>query len=472
MKIKRLLLLWLIVCVSNVAIGEVQTVIVDEPTTMHTVFESHNQKVLSNQYGIFMTYVTEQDAEGEYLWHLMRSTDGGETFTSIYSVRDATNPPAIETDSSGNVYLGLVGFYDGVGRLYKFQPSDYTSPISTTFNTVSWVDKFAMAIDESRSQIYFVTKNAAELSTFNLNCQLIRQVSLIDVNGKYAQYPHLLVDENNSLHFAWTYDPPPQHKYESIFYMRSNDGGLTWENMSGGNISIPLYCVTGSCAATEITETSEHGHTTWLANMAYKDDKLHFFYNYYCPLWPYNSDPNYNRYKRFDAQTGALEINKWGFEQDGRYFYGLDGFFSVDRTDSNAPLFLVGHEGRKDDTATVIHTGRVLCMASYDNGSNWELHSVSEPDFKYLNHLGGCRSITDDGFVIGSFSDHNNYSYSTHFLKIPIAAPGACEKEILLGYEPPTADIDEDCNVDLLDFSRLAENWLDEQIPIRPRVNR
>jgi len=373
---KKILVFWLIVCVANIAVSEVQTVVVDDNTTMHSVFHSNNQKVVSNQYGIFMVYNTEPDVNGEYLWHLMQSTDGGETFSSIYSARDGTYTPVIETDSAGNIYLAYNDHYSQYGWLYKFTAPSYTSPTVVSFTDSGSGGKFAMVIDEPRNRLYFMNAYNADLIIHDLNCNLI-DINPIISGGYTPQYTHFVLDENGTLHFAWTYDPSGSHKYESIFYVRSTDGGYSWEDMAGQSVTVPFYCYY-SGPATEITEASEHGHTTWLANMAYKDGKLHFFYNYYCDTWPYNSDPIYNRYKRFNAQTGALEINKWGFEQDDRYFYALDGFFSVDR---------------------------------------------------------------------------------------------ACENEILLGYEPPTADINEDCKVDMLDFSRLAENWLEERIPIRPKSN-
>lgn len=60
-------------------------------------FQSHNQKVVVNRRGIFITH-----AGGV----LQRSTDGAKSFKTIFNaMRDGLKPPTIETDTSDNVYL-------------------------------------------------------------------------------------------------------------------------------------------------------------------------------------------------------------------------------------------------------------------------------------------------------------------------------------------------------------------------------
>jgi hypothetical protein len=107
---------------------------VDPDSTHNATFQSHNQKVVANAYGIFMTsYHLQQccNSNGENCcdtrdtlcfdptpfvggcreagkevistWRLSRSVDGGATFTTIYEGRHGTAPPVIETDSQGNI---------------------------------------------------------------------------------------------------------------------------------------------------------------------------------------------------------------------------------------------------------------------------------------------------------------------------------------------------------------------------------
>lgn len=55
--------------------------IIDADAIAYGTFQSHNQKVVSNRNGIFVTYV--RSANKEYTaqeWRLARSTDGGKTF--------------------------------------------------------------------------------------------------------------------------------------------------------------------------------------------------------------------------------------------------------------------------------------------------------------------------------------------------------------------------------------------------------
>jgi hypothetical protein len=66
----------------------------------------NTQTVVSNQYGYFATYVQQSDVNlFASTWRLVRSTDGGVTFTTVYEGVHGTPTPAIETDRDGNIYL-------------------------------------------------------------------------------------------------------------------------------------------------------------------------------------------------------------------------------------------------------------------------------------------------------------------------------------------------------------------------------
>ena len=61
---------------------EVELSCVDDEAVGYATFQSHNQKVISNGHGIFITHIrTRNQAYTAQTWRLSRSTDGGRTFS-------------------------------------------------------------------------------------------------------------------------------------------------------------------------------------------------------------------------------------------------------------------------------------------------------------------------------------------------------------------------------------------------------
>ena len=80
----------------------------DDRACGYGTFQSHNQKIVSNAGGIFMTYLredNEKDPAKPNVWRLMRSSDGGKTFSVVYEGRNNCRAPCVETDRRGNLYL-------------------------------------------------------------------------------------------------------------------------------------------------------------------------------------------------------------------------------------------------------------------------------------------------------------------------------------------------------------------------------
>ena len=71
---------------------------------------------------------------------------------------------------------------------------------------------------------------------------------------------------------------------------------------------------------------------------------------------------------------------------------GLDGFLTYPPSDPNR-LYLIGND-----------SGHLACLASDDAGQSWKDYARSEQSFG-LYSIGGYRQITDDGSIIGSFTD-------------------------------------------------------------------
>src|SRR5688572_14323817 len=102
--------------------AEISLTCVDPTATGYGTFQSHNQKVLSNSSGIFMTHLrSRNEAYTAQQWRLSRSTDGGKTFATIFEATNATNPGVIETDAEANIYLIRPDFSDGASYLHFFQ---------------------------------------------------------------------------------------------------------------------------------------------------------------------------------------------------------------------------------------------------------------------------------------------------------------------------------------------------------------
>jgi hypothetical protein len=78
------------------------------------------------------------------------------------------------------------------------------------------------------------------------------------------------------------------------------------------------------------------------------------------------------------------------FKGDTFSICGFDGFFA---TREGKPLYCIGS-----------YENRVVCLVSYDDGDIWHDYARSDQTFNVYS-LGGCRRITDDGYIIGSFTD-------------------------------------------------------------------
>jgi hypothetical protein len=134
----------------------IRTVCVDDHATGYGTFQSHNQKVVGNQNGIFMTHIrSRNEPYTAQQWRLSQSMDGGRSFRTIYEATHATNPPVLETDEVGNIYLARPDFLDGNAYLYRFFAADgYTQPLISTIERGA-AGKFCMISDGRRRQLYF-----------------------------------------------------------------------------------------------------------------------------------------------------------------------------------------------------------------------------------------------------------------------------------------------------------------------------
>jgi hypothetical protein len=416
----------------------VVTTTVDPDATFYGTFQSHNQKVVANAYGIFMTHLHKRhccdsslnsccdidapscviaatggcsDAGRDAIstWRLSRSVDGGATFTTIYEGRHGTTPPVIETDSQGNIYLAHPDYFQGGQNAYLMRflaSNNFQNPTSITL-TGPWNAKFAMEIDEARGQLYFFGWGNKFFRVRLYDLAILAEYQLTrDGTNANMHYPHLYLDDYGHLYLAWTtarINPALNSQcgnvdaYWSIHFMRSLDGGVTWEKPNGQRLDPPIVA-DDTGPTDEITPPDERCATTWLSTFLVKGDKAHFVYHAYSESPPPLIDrPHYVRY---DLATAQIVRNVVPFKGDTISIKNMEGVCSTRR--SIKEIFCVSKSnGNNIDS-------RIAVLKSEDNGLTWRDHALgplpsSPPPNTYA--LGGSPQVTDDGYIIGSYTE-------------------------------------------------------------------
>lgn len=387
------------------SLHDIQIVCVDPDATGYATFQSHNQKVVSNRNGIFMTYIRTRNNEyTAQCWRLLRSTDGGRSFGVIYEATNATNPPVIETDEDANLYLIRVDFMDGNAYLYRFLASDeYQQPHITTIPGGA-AGKYAMAIDLRRERLYFFSHNNS-FHILKLDGEVLHSTVLLR-EGPHAvlQYPHLYLDLDGNLSAAWTTQKHNVYLYWDIHTMLSRDGGWSWSTLTGDVLTPPIVA-DDTGPAMRITLDDEFEAHTWLSNMIVKNGKIHF-------LYLAQTQPPRQHYMRYDLAGGTREIDRaQEFRGETIALQGLDGFFATRIGQTESVVYCVGSD-----------RGRVACLVSHDNGETWQDYARSEVQFN-IYAIGGCRLLSADGAIIGGFTDTSktetsNPSPKVYFFRI------------------------------------------------------
>ncbi len=378
----------------------------DSGVTHYATFQSHNQKVLANQYGIFTTHIRDRDmAYQAQSWRLSRSTDGGKTFATLFERTDATNPPVIETDRDGNVYLIRVDFRDGNAYLYRFpSASDFRDPIISTIPGGA-AGKYAMMLDDERQQIYFVAHNNT-FHRISFDGTVNSRVDLLKPgNHAELQYPLLSLSTSGQLHFGWTTVKHGEYLYWDIHHMMSADQGNTWRDLKGRSIQIPVVA-DDQGAADRISSDDEFDSHTWLSSMMVSRGKVHFAYMA-------QTKPPRQHYIRYDLASGDRDQHLYPqFQGNQIKLLGLDGFFVKDPL-TESRIYFVGND-----------SGRIACLRSDDNGETWSDYARTEPAYAPYA-IGGFRTVRE-GKIIGTFTQQRasddvlDFRSDVYFFRISI----------------------------------------------------
>ncbi len=313
-------------------------------------FGSHNQKVVSNSHGIFITYLHSDYTAGgsdNSVWRLARSTDGGQSFQTIYQESSPNSKaPTLETDENDNLYLiseaGGGSWGSSPSIFHRFDASaNYQNPLITRPVPVS-AGKFASVYDPQRKVIYSMTWNnngRPDFFVISLNGTLLKQVQLWSSSTTVeAHYPQLHLAPDGTLFAAWTNTDltAPGQDYYDVHFIASPDGGNTWIGPSG-TLNLPF-------------SSYIHGETITIG-------QTHGFFT--------------------QAGTGS-----------GRLFY-VGG--------ANGSLY-----------------GKIGALYSDDNGSSWHDFAYSSAFQADSSHqiwfLGGAHKLMADGSIIGTFTLHANNS--------------------------------------------------------------
>lgn len=370
-------------------LAKIEISCVDDETVGYATFQSHNQKVVSNGQGIFVAHIrTRNQPYTAQTWRLSRSTDGGQTFSTVHEAVHATNPPVLETDDEDNIYLIRPDFQDGHAYLYRFlAKNEYREPALTQIPRGS-AGKFAMYLDRPRKQIYYFAHN----NTFHiigLDGKVRKMIQLCQPGANAVlQYPLLCMALDGTLHAAWTTQKHGKYLYWDIHHMLSPDAGASWLNLDGSALSPPVKA-DDSGPAMRITLDDEFEFHSWLSSLLVKDEKVHF-------LYLAQMDPPRQHYTRFDIATGKRDLDIQP-ELRGREIQvqGLGGFFATRSSRKGSALYILLPDGN-----------HVACLVSHDNGQSWHDFARSEETFKIYS-LGGSREISRDGHIMGTFTDQH-----------------------------------------------------------------
>jgi len=380
--------------------ARIELTCVDPDATGYGTFQSHNQKIVANRRGIFMTHIRSHNTNyTAQQWRLSRSRDGGRTFKTLFEATHATNPPVVETDDDDNVYLVRPDFLDGHAYLYPFLAAkDYREPQITRIPNGS-AGKYSLALDRARRQLYYFAHN----NTFHrlaLDGTVLSSTNLLTAGKSAAlQYPLLCLDAGGVLHAAWTSLKHGVYLYWDIHYLQSADGGVSWRNMRGAPVSLPVIADEGG-PADRITLDDEFEVHTWLESFFARAGKAHF-------LYLTQSTPSRQHYVRYDLATAKRELDlQPAFRGKQISLRGLDGFLATRGSESSATIYAVSRDA---------NASRLACLASNDNGTTWRDYAVSDPVANPYA-IGGCREITRDGFVIGSFTDQGTSGPNAGFV--------------------------------------------------------
>ena len=246
-----------------------------------------------------------------------------------------------------------------------------------------------------------------------------QQVFSSNSGNSAAAYPNVCVDTAGVLHFGETAaDGGNNIPYQSIRYVKSTDGGATWQAMQGTLLTTPTTPEpTGPSDMVNLPDEVSP-LSTWLSGMHVKQGKVHFTYRAVNPWLPsyfglVTTLVERQHYMRFNGSTGVRELDSWSawgaWQGTGITLAGVDGLLASNPNNPSGPVYAV--QASTD--------GHLSALVSLDNGSTWVDYATTSQGLSGIYAVGGCRTLTPDGKVIGSFSAVSGGLWRTYFFSVP-----------------------------------------------------
>jgi len=375
-------------------------------------FDSHNQRIVDDAFGVFVAHLTRMypgpswqlgnglDTQSD--WQLLRSTDAGVSFQTVYTGRAGTHvSPVLDADAAGNLYVVEQHFTALKGTsptLLRFDPAaGFRSPSQRSISGMA-SDKFTTVYDPVKDVFYYAATSyepghPARIATIPPTGPI--QVSppvVTQGSHGFLMYPLLRMDEQSNLYFAWTTQALPSiraYLYWDIHFMMSPDQGRTWTNAKGQPLRTPVV-VDGDGPTDRVTLPDETGTHPWLSSFLPKDGIVHFAYNTQEKVLRKHA-------KRFDTSAQRFDVDHYPtFTGNALSVSGQGGFFISRRGDRGGMVYFVG-QNLRDQT--------VVVLASDDAGVTWFDYAVGRQRFASLYSVSGEREIGPSGNIYAVFTD-------------------------------------------------------------------
>jgi len=237
--------------------------LIDADVYRSATFGSFNSKIAVVGKKWFLAYlVASKGYRVGGFFKLVESDDSGRTWRPIYidDIR-CLQPPSMVADSSGRLHLTMQ-YEGGFARYVRFAPDEtgeYRPDVRRQFGRAG--TKSALAYDPTRQRLYFSHRESGQMgiAVLDLEGRLVSDKTLVKKRGTYplkgsavyedAHYQSLVVDAAGVVHLLYTRalifnkESKPEHRYSGVHYMRSPDGGKTWET-GGRRLAIPTDLTT------------------------------------------------------------------------------------------------------------------------------------------------------------------------------------------------------------------------------------
>jgi hypothetical protein len=363
-----------------------------------STYGSHNQKTAVTSGGVFTAYVERLRDQVAY-WKLVRSTDEGATFVTVWSGTSAGGAPVIDTNGT-DVFLIVPSTEESNAMFMRFDGMrEYQQPTTAIitdpgFRMVKYLEgeQYNLLYDRQRDHLLFVWSRFLFILDVQGNVQsrteLFKTPSEREIEA--AHYP-LLAQDRNSIVVANTTTPDPgwvgpdghnDNCYPSFGLAQTDDGGQIWTNPATGSFlsppvdagrNGPLY----HPLPREITQiTSEYCPANWLSGFLYKRSRI------LMALYSYDKSPAHGsaarptpsalRFLRYNTATNEMEISKEDAELVGdQISIRSTQIFMTSGSELGAPIYLISAQ-------SVPGGGRIVVLVSYDLGERWFDYAASD----------------------------------------------------------------------------------------------